>query len=274
MIADPARSLHILLLLVVLTLLSACRPPAPQPRPALDAAALLAGVEASAELRRGLRARARLAIDAPDLRVSRPQRIAAQRPATLRVEILGLFNQVAAVLVVHDGVYQLWESGASDIQEGPVTPALLWRIARVALAPEEAVDLLLGAPRPDPTLALGRAGWGPARFDVERVDAGGALRERVSFDAEGRLRGFERFDPTGALVWSATFDDHRPLMGGDGAMQSFAHVVQLRFPSEGARVDVEYRNVQLDPELAPSLFRLGAGPRPGDARLAAGAAAR
>ncbi len=251
------RRLAIAACLCGLLATAACRKPPPAPRPDLDAGALIAELEGAEAQRRGLRAKARLAIQAPDLEVSRPQRIAVQRPATLRVEILGLFNQVAAVLVVHDGVYQLWESGASAIQQGRVTPALLWRVARVALAPDEAVDLLLGAPRLDPTLVIGRSGWGPLLFDVDRVDAAGALRERVGFDAEGRLRGFERFDPTGALVWSATFDDHRPLMGGDGAMQSFAHVVRLRFPAEGARVDVEYKSVQLDPELAPSLFRLG-----------------
>jgi len=265
-----ARRAPGLLLLATIALLAACKTPTPPvPRPDLDAGALIAGLEAAAGARNGLRARARLAIDAPDLRVSRPQRIAAVRPGTLRVEILGLFRQVAAVLVVRDGVYQLWESGSPEIQQGPVTPNLLWRIARVALAPEEAVDLLLGTPRPAPGLAVGAARWWKSRFDVERVDAEGALFERASFDAEGRLRGFERFGATGELVWSATFDEHRPLMGGDGAMQSFAHSVKLRFPAEGAEVDVEFDDVQLDPELAPSLFELAPA-----SRRRAGAAAR
>lgn len=264
MSTKPARRLHIASLLACVLaglVFAACRTPKPpEPRPDFDGEALVARVDDDAVGRRGLRARARLAIDAPDLHVSRPQRIAAQRPATLRVEILGLFNQVAAVLVVHDGVYQLWESGERDIQEGFVTPALLWHVARVALEPEEAVDLLLGAPRPAPGLRVASARWGAELFDVERVDASGALRERVSFDGYGRLRRFERFDPDGELVWSAAFDDHRPLMGGDGAMESFAHDVRLRFPAEQARVDVEYESVQLDPELAPALFRLGGAP--------------
>jgi hypothetical protein len=158
---------------------------------------------------------------------------------------------------VHDGTYQLWESGAREIQQGPVTPALLWHVARVALAPEEAVDLLLGAPRPVPGLTIGASGWAASRFEIERLTDDGELAERIRFDGAGRLRGFERFDLRGDLVWGATFDDHRPLMGGDGAMQSFAHEVRLRFPAEGARVDVEFEQVQLDPELAPGLFELG-----------------
>jgi hypothetical protein len=168
------------------------------------------------------------------------------------------------VLVVRDGRYQLWESGAPAIQQGPVTPSLLWRVARVALTPEEAVDLLLGVPRPMPWLSLGASGWVGETFDVERGDDEGRLFERLRFDAEGRLRGFERFDGAGSLVWSARFDDHRPLMGGNGAMQSFAHTVELRFPVERAVVEVEYRDVELDPTLSSGLFELG-GARRADA---------
>lgn len=242
-------------------LLAGCKTPPRAPRPDLDPAALVEGLAALADSRSGLRGRARLSIDAPDLEVSRPQRIAAVRPGRLRVEILGLFNQVAAVLVVREGTYQLWESGAPRVQEGAVTPSLLWRVARVALAPEEAVDLLLGTPRPIGWLEPGPARWIGDRFDVERVDAEGRLFERVSFDAEQRLRGFERFDGAGHLVWSARFDDHRPLMGGSGAMQSFAHAVELRFPFERAVVDVDFKDVELDPELPPGLFELGASSR-------------
>jgi len=245
------------LLLSVSCLFAACRTPSPpRPMPELDASALVSAMLARADAAAGLRAHARISIDAPGLDVSRPQRLAVERPDSLRVEILGLFHQIAAVLVVRDGHYQLWESGTKEVQQGRVTSALLWRVARVALTPEEAVDLMLGSPGLVPWLDLGPARWQGDRFVVERLGGGGILVERLRFDADGRLRGFERFASTGELVWSATFDDHRPLMGGDGAMRSFAHTVRLRFPLEEARVDVEYGEVQLDPELSPSLFEL------------------
>ena len=38
--------------------------------------------------------------------------------------------------------------------------------------------------------------------------------------------------------------------------RSFAHSVWLRFPAEQAEVEVDYKDVQLDPELAPALFEL------------------
>lgn len=245
-------------LLAGLIALSGCRTPmAPgPPPPPLDAGALVAALEHEAAARTGLRARARIGIEAPDVDVRRPQRIAVQRPDSLRVEILGLFSQVAAVLAVNDGTYALWQSGEREIERGEVTPELLWQVARVALTPGEAVDLLLGTPRLLPWATTGASRWVGARFEVDRVDGEGVRVERLRFDAEGRLRGFERLDREGALVWSATFDEHRALLGGDGALHAFAHAVRLGFPAEQAEVEVEFEDVQLDPELAPSLFEL------------------
>jgi len=179
-----------------------------------------------------------------------------KRPDSMRVEILGLFSQIAAVLVVRDGRYQLWESGARDFEEGPVTVDLLWRVARVALAPEDAIALLLGAPTPLGWLEPGPARWDGPLFDVDFVDGDRGLRERLGFDELGRLRRFERFDGRGELVWSAAFDDHRPLAGGDGAVHAFAHDVKLYFPREEARVEIEFDDVELDGDLAPTLFEL------------------
>ena len=96
-------------LFVSALLASACRTPVFEPRAMTAAdprpAKLLAALEDEAASRRGLRASAKLSLEAPDLRLRRPQRMALQRPASLRVEILGLFHQVAAVLVT-DGLQQ------------------------------------------------------------------------------------------------------------------------------------------------------------------------
>lgn len=254
--ATAVRTLRICALVLVCGI-AACRtPPPPMPPEPLDVRGLLANLESTARARSTVRARTRISIEAPDLEFDRPQRLAVKRPDSMRVEILGLFSQIAAVLVVRDGRYQLWESGARDLEEGPVTIDLLWRVARVALAPEDAIALLLGAPRPLGWLEAGPARWDGPLFDVDLLDDGRGVRERLSFDALGRLRRFERFDAVGALVWSAAFDDHRPLEGGDGEVHAFAHEVRLYFPREDARVEIAFDDVELDGELSPGLFEL------------------
>ena len=109
------RALALGLVFCGLGLASGCRTPLPEtrlgegdPRPQQ----LLENLGAGREAVPALRARARVAIDAPDLKLSRPQRLAVARPGRLRVEVLGLFGQLAAVLVADRGRYQLYERGS------------------------------------------------------------------------------------------------------------------------------------------------------------------
>ena len=77
-------------------------------------------------------------------------------------------------------------------------PGLLWQVASLDLTPEEAIDLVLGAPRLDAALAPLRAfETGDGEIGVELGDAAGGVRERRSFDAQGRLRGVERLAEDG-----------------------------------------------------------------------------
>ena len=74
------------------------------------------------------------------------------------------------------------------------TPDLLWQVASLDLTPEEAIELVLGAPAAGCVARAACALPRPrtARSSVELGDASGRVRERRSFDAQGRLRGVER----------------------------------------------------------------------------------
>ncbi len=250
-----------------------CRTPAPGDRlgvAELQPARLLAGLAERASEIRALRGRARVEILAPDLKVRRPQRLAVARPGRLRVEVLGLFGQVAALLVANEGVYQLYEPGQAQLQEGLVSASLLWRVARVDLEPGEAVDLLLGSPLPGPGLRLGEA---HAREDggvaFDRRDELGAVRERYVFDAEGRLREMERLDAGNVRLWKARFDDYRKVSQDAGPEQSFAFELRLDFPRVGGRATLDFQQVALAAQLPDELFRLdisGSRPAAGKAR--------
>lgn len=247
-------------LLLPLCLAFACRTVTPgvqlsvdDPRPAQ----LLEGLDVRAAVPHALRASARLSLESPDLRFARPQRIAAARPSRMRVEIMGLFNQVAAVLVTDGAVYQLYTSGETELEEGVVSSDLLWRVARVDLAPDEAVDLLLGAPRLEPGLVPAPATLhedGTIAF--ERRNERGVPRERLRFDGAGRVRSIERLDEGGELVWQGSFDDYRDVESPDGGMIPFAYDVSLHFPRVQADARLRFKRVSLVGELDDALFEL------------------
>ena len=226
--------------------------PANDPRPA----ALLSAWAQAAEERRALRGRARLAVDgaggAVPLRLR--QLIALERPARLRVEIQGLLNQTIAVLVTDGARYELFRADDRSYHTGPVHPGLLWEQAHLDLTPEEAIDLLLGLPAPDaslvPVAALGDAA---ASVRLDLADAEGRVRRRARFDADGLLRRLEVFDAQGQPAWTAAFDGYAPVAGVD-----FAHQVTLDVASGGTHAEITLKDVQLNPELSPDIFRLRA----------------
>jgi hypothetical protein len=226
--------------------------PPDDPRPA----ALLAGWAEAAEQRRGLRGRARLAVDGGDgdVRLRGRQLIALEKPGRLRVEIQGLLSQTVAVLVTDGSRYELFQAGDRSYHSGPVHPGLLWEQAHLDLTPEEAIELLLGMPAPDPALTPAAALTdAEAAVRLDLADAEGRVRSRARFDAQGLLRSVELFDADGRLVWSAAFDGYAPVGGVD-----FAHAVTLDVASGGTRAEITLKDVELNPRLSPDIFRLRA----------------
>ncbi len=249
-----------LVLLCVLGLLAGCRTPAPtrplspeDPRPAR----LLERLRERGAARQALRARTRLQIDAPDLKFNRPQRMAVSRPSHLRVEIIGLFGQVAAVLVTDGETYEFYDARQSNFERGPVTESLLWQVARVDLEPAEATRLLLGTPEPGGKYRLADArvlSGGKVGFELQ--DSRGRVRERYLFDRGERLLQTERLDEEGRLLWRAGFGDYRRIPGSQGETGEFAHLVELKFPRVRGRVELTFKEVALVPRLPTELFDL------------------
>jgi hypothetical protein len=244
----------------VALLAAACATPAPAPPPPAAAAdlrpaTLLATVARTAAARHALRAVARLALDGPGGSASARQILLVERPARLRVEVLGLLDQTVAVLTTDGARYQLYRAQDRSITQGPVAPSLLWQVAGLAVTPEEAVALLLGAPSlpADARLAGGTYPVsGGARLVVGRP--GEAARLRLVFDAAGRLTGWARLDPAGTPLQEARWSDYRAL--GDGV---FPYEVEIVDHVSGTRAEIHYQQVELDPELPAALFELAGG---------------
>jgi hypothetical protein len=213
--------------------------------------ALAGALAATAGDRSSLVGSAHLSLKAPDLRFSRPQRVALQEPAQMRVEILGLFDQVAAILTTDGKRFQLYEPGATDIQEGPVSAALLWQVARVDLEPAEAVSVLLGAP------------WqASARLEAARELPDGTLLLAYRHPHTGGRRVFEFAPPAyltrvreraadDSLVWQVSYDDYRAV-----GERAFAHSIVISFPRVDAQADFHFETAELNRRLPASAFDL------------------
>jgi hypothetical protein len=199
-----------------------------------------------------MRGAARLALDSPDLRFRRPQRLAVQRPGQLRVELLGLFDQVAALLTVDGSSYAFFDAANGGLRRGVVHDDLLWQTARIALRPEEAVELLLGfPPRLEgalPTRALELEG-GVVRVELRNSAGAG---EQLDFDALGVLLRAERVDARGRREWTVRFGDR---FAGPSA-PGFPREIEIEFPQLEARVELSFSRVELPPLLPGELFVL------------------
>ena len=218
------------------------------PRPS----ALIRIWQERASERRALRGSARLAVDGEGLEVRARQILVVERPSRLRVEVQGLLSQTLAVLVTDGPRYQLFRAEDRSFETGEVHPGLLWRVASLDLTPEEAIDLVLGAPRLDAALAPVRAfEAGDGEIGVELGDGSGRVRERRSFDSEGRLRGVERLAEGGGVAWSARFDDYAPVSG-----VSLAHAIRLEAGEPAIRAQLVLSGVELNPTLSAELFLL------------------
>lgn len=238
-------------------LAAGCRTPAPllpldptDPRPR----AALAELREAAGERHALRGVARLSLDGPTGSGRAKQIIVLERPDRLRVEVLGFLNQTAAVLVADGETFHWFQHEDGSVQRGAVTPRLLERVSGLRLTPKEAVDLLLGVPAPERAADMVGGALlpdGGFRVDLRAAGAGRVALQQLEFDAEHRLRRVEARGAEGRLLWEARFDDYRRL---DGA--SFAHEIEFRTPTTGARAQLSFREVELNPKLPPDIFVL------------------
>jgi hypothetical protein len=244
-----ARALALLALLALAgcrTLPAEERALAPDdPRPALRLAAL----RQLASERRSLRATARSRSEGPQGGGFSNQLLLVQRPASLRVEVIGLLQQRVLVLATDGARYELYRAEGQQREEGLVHPGVLEEVAGLPVTPEAAVGLLLAAPLlPDaPPDGAGEDGQGGVVLHWPE--------ETIAFDAEGRLASLA-YRPDRRDVLFARWSEWRDTPAG-----AFPHRLDLDLPEAEARLSLEYRQVELDPELAPELFRLGLGAR-------------
>jgi hypothetical protein len=234
------------------------------------------------EGRRGLRGSARVAISGPDFKLNRPQRIVVERPASLRFEILGLFDQLAAILVTDGRRFGFFDASTGQISRGRVSSSLLWDLAKIDLSPAEAVGLLLGTPEPTPGRARSavwlepdgriavafawpskeapeacRADLTSGFFDRDCFVAESSLAEGGEvffFDEAGRLVELRSLEFDGLIRFRALFEQYEVLAASGGVF--FPKRVTIRSPVVDSKARFDWKRVMLASELSDRLFTL------------------
>lgn len=224
-------------------------------------AALLERWEAEAASRRALRGRVHLAVDSEAGGLAGRQIVVLERPAKLRVEVLGLLSQTTAVITTDGDRFEVFRVGDRSYETGRVHADLLWREARLALAPADAIAVLLGAPVPGADLVPANAvrtheDW----IEVDLVDDAGRRRQRASFDRGERLRSFAVFGDDGSTRWRVVFDDYAPV----GASQ-LPHAIVLDVSRGATHAEIALKDLELNPTLSGELFQLRAPAKVGAA---------
>jgi hypothetical protein len=272
--------------------LAGCRPPPPTlemtgtPLAIDDARAevVLTSYLDEVEARSALRGHARVLLEGPDFKLNRPQRIVVERPARLRFEVLGLFDQLAAILVTDGRGFGFYDASTGEMSRGRVNGSLLWNLAKIDLDPHEVVGLLLGSPAPSPGIARadvwlepeGRMAiafaWptdeqaslcleAPERSGLFEVDCFMSRSELQQggevffFEPDGRLSEMRALDPNGIMRFRATFEEYKPLVDGDVG-SAFPHRITIRSPAVESEARFVWKRVILAEELSDRFFEL------------------
>jgi hypothetical protein len=236
-----------------------------------------------ARARSAMRGSARVLVEGPDFKLNRPQRILVERPARIRFEVIGLFDQLAAMLATDGRRFGFYEVSSGQISRGRVTPTLLWDLAKIDLAVHEVVGLLLGAPLPTPGVARAAVWLEPdgrlalvfawpkdesppncredpdlALFEsacfvsFDALDEGG---EMFFFDVDGRLVEVRDLDPGGVIRVRATFEDYRSLADDEFAA-AFPNRITIRSPRAASLARFVWNRVMLADELPDRFFMI------------------
>jgi hypothetical protein len=214
------------------------------PRPA----ALSAGLHELAASRVGLRASGRVRSEGVGPSGFGKQLLLVERPARLRIEVLGPLAQRVMVLATDGERYSLYRAGQPGLERGDVHPAVLAEAAGLPLTPDAAAALLLAAPLPP---------GGPPEHAFEAEDGAlslGWADQTLDFDAAGRLVALA-FHPGGQEVLGARWSEWHQV-----TESAFPHRLEIELFEPAQRWQLDYQQIELNPLLTPGLFELAVDP--------------
>ncbi len=228
-------------------------PGVPPHVPAPSSDTLLDALAARRRQIHSLRGLAHVEYSDPHDQGSAKQAVAVAAPDRFRLEVFSLIG-IASLSVCDGQQVAAYFPKEKLVYRGTATPLNIARFIRLPLSARNVAGLLLGVPDLPLTVDRGTVDYAPAtgwyRLTVDEADHGTHV---LWFEyPELLLRRLELRAPTGATVFTVVLNDYRLV----GTLR-FPFVIEVSNLSAEQHATVRYEEVELNPPLPDSLFRLG-----------------
>jgi hypothetical protein len=199
------------------------------------------------------------------------EQVIVRRPASLRVEAMSPLG-VALVVAADGGQVAVFDPSKNTLARGAATAATLDRFARIPMAPQQAVRLLLGLAPDSAMLAFPPSGWNDqGDMKVLRYARPDGTTDELGFSGRHLVMVRSKL-PGGEAGYEVRYSDYRDIGGIE-----FPYQVEASFPATGTTVKLRYERPIIDGHIDDSLFVLSPGPGTKQlnlSRLSAAAAAK
>jgi outer membrane lipoprotein-sorting protein len=218
-----------------------------------DAALLLRKLDERSARVLSVKAEARVKIRAPERSGTVGELIAAARPAALHLETLDFFGKPVALLASDGERFAMFAQDKASFYTGPATAQNISRLLPLVLEPSEVAAILLG------DIPRIRATEARLELDTEarayRVTLkAGAVSQRLWVSTEDLA--LLRSEVRGARAYDLRHDDFETLSGLPFPKTIELTTVRADGSSAGVEIAVRYKELELNPPLDPSFFKL------------------
>ncbi len=242
--------------LVAVVLFAGCPKPAVRPYPPPTANELMAALRARAEHFKSLRATAKIDyMENGGQRAKIKVNVLAVRPNKLRIEADSPLGGALSTLTSDGTQFALLDVRNNRFLQGAAKACNVARLARLAIAPDDIVAVLMGGAPLDGTIQ--GASWDPNNGGREVLtlglpDGGSEIIQLDAKDKRWDVMRAERRDAAGKVLWRVTNDGWKDRDGG----VRLPDVEDVEEPPHGADAEIKFRSVEPNIELGDDLFRL------------------
>lgn len=198
--------------------------------------------ERNSELK-SLRSLANVSYSGPEGKQSFQEIVVIHRPDRLRLETLYPLGVLMIVTASPDELAG-YHTREGVFYRGKSSRENLWRFTRIPLSVAEAASLLMGLP------PAAKGEWRHEGPSIVR-DAGSGWKETMSFEQGQALPiRWQLLNPKGGVELSAEFGDYSKSAAGP----SFPMRIALENTPQKRRVEITYKDPELNVDLEPALF--------------------